>query len=201
MKFKDVTNIEYFSKGRRGCIYTGIYKGIKVAVKARNPESRAIGRIENEAKWIEKLNRKAIGPNLLYHCPDYLIYRFIEGVFIEEYIKSCTRKDTVDILRDIIKQCFIMDTIGINKEEMHRPVKHILIENKKPVMLDFERTRNTEKPKNVTQFIQFITWSGIADILKSKGINLDKEKFRKFSISYKKDISRKNFANIMSLIV
>ena len=40
---------------------------------------------------------------------------------------------------------------------MHNPLKHIIIDAKNmPVLIDFERCYETEKPHNVTQFVDFI---------------------------------------------
>ena len=57
----------------------------------------------------------------------------------------------------------------VNKEEMHHPLKHVLIKDTKAVMIDFERVHYTEKPKSTTQFCQFISSKKILDILKQKG--------------------------------
>lgn len=202
-QFKDVSNVEYLTKGKRGMIYTGLYQGKKVAIKCKLPESKAIGRIENEVKWIAELNKQGIGPILLYSCSDYLIYKFVEGEFIVDYIRQCSAKDAIRIIREVFDQCFRMDKIGVNKEEMHHPVKHIIIspDGKKVVMLDFERVRYTHKPKNVTQFCQFVFMSELNDILKEKGIKLKKENIRQLCAEYKDNISIENLNNILSCIL
>ena len=82
-------------------------------------------------------------------------------------------------------QCKVLDDLGINKEEMHHPVKHILIGKKDIVMIDFERCSFSEKVKNVTQFIQFITSTNLSKILNEKGIFFDKEKLRDVAKNYK----------------
>jgi len=200
MQFKDVKNIEYLAKGKRGLIYTGTYKGKKAAIKCKHPESKAIGRIENEARWLKKLNKQGIGPRLLYHCNEYLISEFVEGEFIADYIQRCAKKEAVRIIKDVFGQCFAMDKLGINKEEMHRPLKHIIISGNKPVMIDFERTRHTENPKNVTQLCQFVFRSKLANILKEKGIKIDKDKISILSAEYKDDMSKENLDSIIKLI-
>ena len=197
MQFKGVSDIESFAKGKRGIIYTGTYKGKKVAIKCKNPESKAVGRIENEARWIEKLNLRGIGPGLLYHCPEYFIYEFVEGEFIVDYIKGCPKSEAIAIIKDIFCQCFIMDQIGVNKEEMHRPLRHIIISGGKPVMIDFERARNTEKPKNVTQFCQFVSCPEFVRILLEKGIEIDKDDIRKLAKEYKGDMSKEKLNKIL----
>lgn len=201
-QFKDVSDIAYLTKGKRGVIYTGIYKRKKVAIKCKLPESKAIGRIENEAKWIARLNKHNIGPRLIYSCYDYFIYEFIEGEFIVDYIRKCSGDEAIRIIKNVFDQCFRMDKLGVNKEEMHHPVKHIIISSNtnQVVMLDFERARYTQKPKNVTQLCQFIFRSELSEILEEKGIMLDKDKIEDLCSKYKKEITEENLGKILNLL-
>lgn len=68
-------------------------------------------------------------------------------------------------------KCFAMDLMGINKEEMTHPHRHIIIHTRATVsaseplptgtvrewkctFVDFEKCVYTKKPKNVTQLCQ-----------------------------------------------
>jgi len=155
MKIQGITNIKYFSKGKRGIIYTGIYKKTKVAIKTKNPDSYAINRIQNEAIYLKLLNKHKIGPTLLKATKKYIIYKFVEGEYIKDKIDQLTKKNKIILLKNILKQCHKMDRLGIDKEEMHRPLKHIVLA-KSPIMLDFEKCHKTNKPKNVTQLLQYM---------------------------------------------
>ena len=59
---KKIKNLKYFAKGHRGILFTGDYKGKRVTIKAKLPESKAVGRMENEAKWLRILNKKGMKP-------------------------------------------------------------------------------------------------------------------------------------------
>ncbi len=155
MKIKSIKNIRYLTKGRRGIIYTGLYKGKKIAVKVKNPESKAEGRISNETKFLKALNKKGIGPKLLKSSKSYIVTEFIEGQPVLKAFETLSKTQIKKIIAAILKQCCIMDKLWIAKEEMHRPYKHIIITKQhKPVMIDFERCHYTTKPHNVTQFLQ-----------------------------------------------
>ena len=95
-----------------------------------------------------------------------------------------------------------MDKLKINKEEMHRPYKHIVIEakTKKPVLLDFERCHKSKEPVNVTQFSSYIISGHMIDLLKDKGIKVNKEKVIAAAKKYKKDTSKKNLDKIIKEI-
>ncbi len=189
--FKD---IKYLDKGKRGIIYTADLKDQKVAIKIKKPESEAIQRIQNEALHLKLLNKKGIGPKFLTFDKkhNYLTYRFIEGKFILD------SKITKTILKDIFNQCFILDKLNIDKEEMHHPTKHIIItKDKKPIMIDFERCHKTQKPKNVTQFCQFITSGKFKNISR---IRPNKDKMIKLASIYKKKQTKKDFEEILKNI-
>ncbi|MDP7180812.1 MAG: hypothetical protein QF824_06095 [Candidatus Woesearchaeota archaeon] len=157
MKITGVKNIEYFSKGKRGIIYTGSYKNQKVAIKTKNPDSKAVERIKNEAKYMKLLNKHKIGPKLIKATDKYVMYKFVEGEFILDKFTTLTKSQRIKILKATVKQCYILDSLGISKEEMHHPLKHIVVTKKLiPVFLDFERCHYTEKPQNVTQCIDFL---------------------------------------------
>ncbi len=199
-----IDEIHYFAKGSRGFIYTGrrnlsvnvkkmIPLNIKyqqVAIKIRNIESKAEGSIRNEGLWLERLNEERIGPQLIkageVDGKDYVIYQFVEGKEILDWIEGATKEMIQKVLQDVLEQCFRLDQLGVTKEEMHHPVKHILVTEKQRVFLiDFERTRLTDKPQNVTQFVEFIC--RIQEKLAQKGVKVVVERLRTLAQEYKKE--------------
>jgi predicted Ser/Thr protein kinase len=79
---------------------------------------------------------------------------------------------------------------------MNHPTKHILIKKgeasrKTVVMIDFERCKQTENPKNVTQFCQYI-------LKYQKKIN--KKKLMRLLQEYKKDYSSLSFRRLLNLL-
>ena len=144
-----------FAKGKRGLIYTFKKNKKILAIKIKNPESKANNRIINEANFLKTLNKYNIGPKLIDYSEDYVCYNFIEGKLLKDYLKE--NKNPEKVLQDIMKQCETLDKLNINKEEMHVPVKNIIINKKnKPILLDFERCHYTSRPKNVNQFKEFL---------------------------------------------
>ena len=94
-----------------------------------------------------------------------------------------------------------LDELKITKEEMHHPIKHIMITKDNDVkLLDFERAHNTIHPKNVTQFCQFLIHTSTNNLLKEKDILIDREKVIKFGKNYRKKWEKKIFEQIISLI-
>jgi release factor glutamine methyltransferase len=187
LESKHVENVKYFNHGKRGDIFIGTLdkkhyikshfaksEKIKVAIKIERKESKAIERITNEIRWLKVLNKRGIGPKLLVYGSDYFVYEFVSGVEIKNYVG----KDLNKILVNVLGQCYLMDQLGVDKEEMHHPLKHIIIDKLGiPVMIDFERCHKTDKPKNVTQFVEFVC--------RMKDKSFDVDSLRKLAGEYK----------------
>jgi len=151
-------------KGKRGVVYLDYFKGKKVVVKVARADSRAINKIEDEARWLKRLNNFGIGPKFIGYKDGKLTAEYIDGKFFLDWFKDASAVDRKKVVREVMNQCRIMDRLGISKCEMHRPVKHILISKGKAVMIDFERCKIDLKAKNVTQFGTFLQKLGVGDV-------------------------------------
>ena len=182
--------MEYFNKGKRGKIYLvkeiAIKKGLQV-------------HINNEVRWLKVLNEYKIGPKLISSKKDYFKYKFVKGEFIIDYSEKNNKVKIKKVLINILKQCRILDKLRINKLEMHNPYKHIII-GKKIVMIDFERCYKTNRPKNVSQFCQFLISNKFSRILNEKKIKINKEKLIDLVKKYKKNYYKKDFIRIINYV-
>ena len=198
---RKLQNMKFFKKGNRGIVYTANYNKKKVAVKIESQESKAFGRIANELKWLKILNKYKIGPRLLFGTNKYIVEEFIEGDLILGYIAKADRNKALSIIRNILEQCYKLDTLNVNKYEMHRPYKHIIFDKSGlPVLLDFERCKYTRDPKNVSQFVQFLTNKRISEILPQKKIIINNDNIRNLARYYKSNKTRASFERIIKAI-
>lgn len=197
---KNIRNVKYITKGHRGLLFLGICKGIKVVIKAKNPQSRAVGRIENEIRCLRLLNKNKIGPKLLFAANDYFAYEYISGSFIAEFMQKSNESSIKRIIKNIFYQLRILDKLGINKGEMHHPLKHVIVSKNEAHLIDFERAHYSQNPKNVSQFCQFLMHSAVFELLKSKSILIDKPKLINLARIYKNNQNEQNFIKIIELI-
>ena len=168
---------------------------IQVAIKVEREDSGANNRVINEANWLKILNKDKIGPKYLFNEGNYLVREFVEGELILDWIKEKNKDEILTVLLDVLNQCYKMDKLGVNKEEMHHPLKHIIIDKSgNALLIDFERCHRTEKPINVTQFIEFIC--RIKNEVKI--LNIDVEKLRSLSAEYKKSYDKENFVEFQN---
>ncbi|MFH1406155.1 MAG: HemK2/MTQ2 family protein methyltransferase [Nanoarchaeota archaeon] len=213
LEAKHIEDIHYFAKGRRGMIYTGVIDNsnyvkthfplkkdlIKVAIKAKREDSEALERMQNEAKWLKILNKQGIGPRILFSGEDYLVYKFVEGEFILDWLRQHPKEEIKRVIIQTLKQCLILDQLKVNKEEMHHPQKHLIVDNNKvPILLDFERCSYTDKPHNVTQFVEFIC--RLKDELKNKGWDITVSELRNLAKIYKETLSEESFQKILGCV-
>lgn len=197
-KLNGIRNITFLAKGHRGIVYSGLYKGKKIAIKIDLSPSH-VSRVDMESRWLKILNKKNIGPKLLHSAKDFLIMEYIDGERLFDYVQRSNKNQIRHIIQDVFEQCYVMDMLQINKEEMHHPVKHIMITTEGARLIDFERCRKALEPKNVTQFCQFLTSGSFAYGLENKGLIINK-RILKFAQKYKHDPSRKNFDSILEEI-
>ena len=187
-----------FAKGKRGLIYKEKINGKDVIIKVPHPDSQAKEAVNNEIRFLKLLNKKGIGPKFIKSCNNKLWMEYIEGETIVDFISHSSKKEVIAVLKKVFEQMFILDKMQINKLEMTHPHKHIIVRENKPILIDFERCKYTLKPKNVTQFCQFITSTNMKELLDKKGIFIDKEKMMRTAGEYKKDYSKKAFNGLLA---
>lgn len=189
---------EFLAKGKRGHVYTykSTVNGKEVCVKELNPDTEAKNVIHNEAKFLKMVNKQGIGPALLKEEDDKVIMEFIQGERILDFFERADKTGIVKVIKDSLEQARKLDKMGINKYELTNPYKHIIVHYEKPIMIDFERCKEVDNPKNVTQLVQFLTSGKVKNILKDKKINLDTEDLRELAKKYKKKYDKKHFDEI-----
>ena len=142
--------MEFFARGRRSEVFKDFYKGKLVAVKKGAKKV-----VEKEYKFLKILNKHGVGPKVYFVKKDCVVYEFVEGVAFKDFIKGKDISEVKPIVLEILRQCRVLDKIGINKLEFTRPLKHVFVGDN-VIMIDFERCYYTDKPKNVSQFCAFL---------------------------------------------
>ncbi len=195
---KKITNIRYLAKGKRGNVFTGNLRNKKIAIKIKKKQTKAQKVIENEARTLKLLQKYQISPKFLFKSKNYLVYEFIKGEYLKDWIKTTDKKQVKklkELLIKILKICNLLDKLKITKEEMHRPWKHIIIKNSTVKFIDFERAHSAKKPHNVTQFLNFIRI--LLSIFK---IKYNKEMLIRLGREYKEIPNNKNFQKILNWV-
>jgi len=182
--------MKLFAKGKRGKIY------LEGQVAKKVSESN---RVKNEVYWLKILNKHKIGPRLIDNKETSFRYKFVKGIYIKEFLEISNKKEIKRVLLNVFRQCRQLDKLNVNKLEMTNPYKHVII-GKKVVLIDFERAKLTENPKNVTQFCHYLISHKVSMILKKNGFKIKRKKIIELAKVYKKNQSEKNFQSIIKQI-
>jgi release factor glutamine methyltransferase len=179
------------AQGHRGKVY--IFNKGKYIRKVPINSSKESINIENEAKFNKLLNKYKIAPKFISYDKktDSFVREFIDGERVGDYFVNHSKEEIISIIKKVFSQLLKMDELKINKFEMTNPYKHIIIDKKhNPYLIDFERCRFTEQPKNVTQFLQYLTSGNITALFKKKKIKIEKDKVIALSKEYKKNYDK-----------
>lgn len=127
---------------------------------------------------------------------------FLNGRYILDYLNSIVdEQKRKDVLTECLKRCYLLDKLGIRKEEMIHPDRHIVVVNAKPYFIDFERAHFVGLNKNAGNLTQFVTYltrvtnrcnsidvsipkiDGLIDVLKEYKRNANNKTFKKVLIA------------------
>ena len=146
---RGLKDIRVYVQGKRSTVWLAALKRKKVVVKITTPQ-----RVKNEVYWLKKLS--TIAPALYFSDKDFFCSEFIQGKTIQEVMKHGEKSEQYALAKKVLRQCVLLDKMKVTKEEMHNPRKHVIQSSRKVVMIDFERAKRSEQPKNVTQFCQYL---------------------------------------------
>jgi HemK-related putative methylase len=202
LEMQDIHNVKKLARGKRGLVFTGMYKGEKVAIKSKHPKSEALDAIMNEYNVLDYFRNEGLEciPHVVLTGHNYFVYEYIDGELLPDYITKHGKKVILYVLQKILGYMRDLDVLGYTKEEMHRPHKHVLIKDDEIKIIDYERCRKTLKPKNVTQFCQFLTSTEATKKFAKKNIAIDADAMKKATATYKRTFSDSAFKKITEVV-
>lgn len=197
--------IRVLGKGFSSIVVKALWRGREVLLKIRRLDSRR-DTLEHEAQNLILANRVSVGPTLYAYTRDFIVREYVNGITFNEWIsvENCVER-VKHVLKEVILQCYRLDSIGLDHGELSRPQKHIIIstENEPPkaYIIDFESASTSRKPRNVTSFLNFIIFRKSEIALKMRKIlGLDNSNLCELLIlarEYKKNTSFNTLKEIM----
>ncbi|MFP4523591.1 MAG: HemK2/MTQ2 family protein methyltransferase [Candidatus Nanoarchaeia archaeon] len=170
--------------GKRGVVSLVQNKSTKkfFVAKTQQNTTTALQPIVLESQQLKRVNKLGIGPQLEFSNKDVVIMQYLKGQALGSWLQTTYDPQAIiQVTQDILSQCVLLDSAGINKFEMTNPYKHIIICKSSScnnsfkqsltvskhnavgsltcTMIDFERAKNTIRPKNVSQFKEYIKHS------------------------------------------
>uniref|UniRef100_A0AAV1TY39 Uncharacterized protein n=1 Tax=Peronospora matthiolae TaxID=2874970 RepID=A0AAV1TY39_9STRA len=209
-----VTNLRFFARGKRGVLYAGeTCSGCEPVVAKLAASASCTASVTLEAQWLRVVNRMGLGPKLLDAGAGWFLCERLQGKNVVEFLaqadEAVSPANAVWVVREMLCQCFAMDLLGVNKDEMTHPHRHVIVHRSSQqqqqqqlntwrcTFVDFEKCSLTRKPKNVTQLCQFLSSPRMVALLQRKRVTVDVSRLRQCSKRYKHSQSTSTFGAIM----
>jgi putative serine/threonine protein kinase len=195
---KQVLNIHVLGKGCVGIVTTAYRDRAKIALKVRRVDADRSS-MRQEAELLRKANLARVGPRLLEVSKNFLLMQFIDGELLPEWLEKQRSSSKVrEVLRDVLEQCWRLDTAGLDHGELSHAPKHIIVDKRgRSFIVDFETASLDRRPSNVTSICQFLFMSGIAGKVFEKIGEKDKKTIRAALRDYKRFRSADGFRNVL----
>jgi putative serine/threonine protein kinase len=195
---KRVSGLNALGKGCVGIVLIAHLDKKKAALKVRRLDADRPS-MRHEAEMLEKANQVRVGPKLLGFTRNLLLTQFIDGRLLLSWLdKPVARVQVEKVLREVLEQCWRLDSIGLDHGELSHAPKHVIIDRKdRPFVVDFETASTDRAPANVTSICQFFFISGIAGKVTEKIGCIDKKAIIETLRLYKKSRSRVSFEAVL----
>jgi putative serine/threonine protein kinase len=173
------TKTEKIAKGWSSYIWIVKDKsGKKFVLKEVREKSNRKNLAEREGKMLQLANSVGIGPKVkeVNFEENFVVMEYINGeklfdFVLEKEFDNITKKELYDFLKELIRQCLILDGIGLRHTQL-QVGKNILVTKRKvkisPIILDFEKATITTsgKEKNFGQLTGFLLYNPHGKIAK-----------------------------------
>ena len=185
----ELRDFRFLARGHKGVVYVANYtcagRTGRVAIKICRG-----GGARQEERWLRRCNDLGIGASLvrLGAEDECVVMEYVEGPSIGEALDGAVPPGVLfKALRDLLVQCARLDQQGIDKREMNRCQKHVIVSREgKSTLLDFERCQESAKPCNVTGLAQYLTQAWAVGKLRGAGASVDVDAVRAACKQHKK---------------
>ncbi len=145
---QDYNSVDYLAKGKRSVVYLLDDRDV---AKIERDDISAENVVRREFYFLNKLSDYDCFPKIMKYYPDlrFLTMSYIKGVGLGDV-------DDYEVFIKTLSICRILDKKGINQSEMNNPYKHVIVSDEKVGMIDFEKSVESNKVHNVTQFVNYI---------------------------------------------
>jgi putative serine/threonine protein kinase len=201
--YKIIKGVRVLGKGYVSIVVLAHTDAGKVALKIRRLDADR-GDMSFECKMLKMVNRLKIGPKLLNLSDNFILMENIEGNLLPLWISEKSKRKKIrsrKVLNKLLYDCFKLDIHKLDHGELSNASRHIIVKgDDTPVLLDFESSSCSRKPKNVQcichyLFLRSSISESINEILEIDDTDLLIETLK----IYKKNQNRKNFKKILEV--
>ncbi len=187
-------NIRVLGKGCTSIVVKALRSDDSVcALKIMRSDSARVS-VEHEASILKIVNSIGIGPRLFDYTKHMLMIEFIDGLLIKKWLAIDKPYEyTKEVIRDLLKQCYTLDLIGVDHGELSNMYRHVIISGNRACIIDFESASIRRRVNNLTSAMQYL-------FLSNSIIRVDRSRLIKMLRDYKHDINEIAFHTLLELI-
>lgn len=161
---KHVLNgLSILGKGKTSVVTVAHFNGDLVAIKARRTDSSRSS-MYHEAESLKAANLVGVGPKLLNASHNFLIMELIGGEYFGDWLSKLEPRQEstlIGVLKKLMQQARRLDEINLDHGELSRASRHIIINDERPVIIDFESASSRRRPANVQSLVNYFYFNRV----------------------------------------
>ncbi|MEM4699509.1 MAG: RIO1 family regulatory kinase/ATPase [Candidatus Nezhaarchaeales archaeon] len=145
-------------KGCVGIVVEAVVSSKKAVLKIRRVDADRRS-LESEAAMLMRANELGVGPRLLKHSRNFLVMELVEGPHLQEWLSAVEEEPinrVKDVVASLLTQCYKLDAAGLDHGELSRAGRHVIVSPGGPVIVDFESSSLSRRPRNLPSIVQYL---------------------------------------------
>lgn len=199
-----IGSVRVLGKGCVGVVVEAVASSRRVVVKIRRVDADRDS-LEGEATMLARANGLGIGPRLLGFSKNFLVMELVEGPPLCEWLDVVEEEppDRVkSVVASLLMQCYVLDAAGIDHGELSRAGRHVIVSQSGPVIVDFESSSMSRRPRNLPSIVQYlmVRSGGWPKLSRKLGVGAGREELFALLRSYKRGPSRELFEELINAL-
>ncbi len=158
----EIAGMNILGKGCVSIVVKTKLNGRSLALKIRRVDANRVS-MDREVEMSTLANSIGIGPKIHAHTSDMILMDLVSGEDLTTWVRSLKGPGSTlkirKILGILLKQCFMLDQLGLDHGQLSNLKKHVIV-GRKLVILDFESSSSNRRTSNVTSSSQYLFVGG-----------------------------------------
>jgi putative serine/threonine protein kinase len=193
-----VANVNVAGKGQVGIVVKARFGDRICALKVRRTDANR-ETMDAEVRLHGIANGAGVGAKLYGHSANFIAMEFAKGANIVQWAQEATKKQAQEATASILEQCYRLDRAGVDHGELSRVDRHVIIDESRPTIIDFESASTERKMSNVSAAGQALFVSGPVATMRNKLVPVDRDVAVAALKKYKWDQTRANMDELLAL--
>ncbi|MCX8204469.1 MAG: hypothetical protein N3H31_02315 [Candidatus Nezhaarchaeota archaeon] len=153
-----IDGVKVLGKGCVSIVVEAVVSSRRAVLKIRRVDADRQS-LEGEASMLARANELGVGPKLLRSSRNFLVMELIEGLPLQEWLTKVEGEPlsrVKSVIASLLTQCYGLDAAGLDHGELSRAGRHVIVSSEGPVIVDFESSSLTRRPRNLSSIIQYL---------------------------------------------